>query len=553
MAEEYTLSQEQSNVLENVISSIEENDGKVFSSEDLGIIKHIISPEDLEILRRYFDLDKKVTEGDGFEEFDFWEIYRRQFEKIEEGPRCIELNGAAAKSLMGAIRNIFHHALSGAKSASQENVGESNDEIDQSLGSTEGLGIDSNIQQTVYELYWEMISRCACGVDDAHEVSLALLDTLCGYFWVAQVALIVAAFAMSFGEFWLTVEPLARDPLSQSVCLLKRPDCLLKITDSMKIGLQSLKILVQRISDLTEIFVKYQGEILYDDWGPCPELRFVGYQVVYGVVTSLSHNIALVRMNKEYTTLATEVQQMISSSERLTYLHSYVNARVGYYTRPRCCLYAGVMVLNPYEDIANYMSKLISLTGKLVLGDPSTKRKVTLDKLKNNNHIALLISDFRVQEEEFSSLRKTYTALKNKKTCFEVVWVPMLYQSTTWTADNKKCVSSMGASMPWWQLVKLLEEKEREKVEAAAAKEAEAAEAANASSTVADSKSTNASTEGILAEETIGSEAADDEQSSETADNGEVGEGLDPADASEEFEGENKTDTDDESGGRKEV
>ncbi|KAJ4954917.1 hypothetical protein NE237_011700 [Protea cynaroides] len=103
------------------------------------------------------------------------------------------------------------------------------------------------------------------------------------------------------------------------------------------------------------------------------------------------------------------------------------------------------------------------------------------------------------------------------------------------------------------ELMKLLEEKEREKAEAAAAKEAEAAEAANASSTVAESESINFSAEGILAEETIGTEAADDGESSETADSGEVGGGLDPADATEEVEGANKADADDESGGRKEV
>ncbi|XP_042505588.1 protein SIEVE ELEMENT OCCLUSION A-like [Macadamia integrifolia] len=78
---------------------------------------------------------------------------------------------------------------------------------------------------------------------------------------------------------------------------------------------------------------------------------------------------------------------------------------------------------------------------------------VPLEKLKASTYTALFISDFKVQEEEFSSLTKSYKVLMDlDTTCFEVIWVPMMVdnQSATWTADNKRKVSNMGASMPWY-------------------------------------------------------------------------------------------------------
>ncbi|XP_042478089.1 protein SIEVE ELEMENT OCCLUSION A-like isoform X1 [Macadamia integrifolia] len=316
-----------------------------------------------------------------------------------------------------------------------------------------------------------MISRCACGVDDAHEVTVALLDSLHDYSWAAQIVLLVAAFAISFGEFWQTVEPpltAEEDHLSRSICLLKRPHCLIQATDSVKSGLESMRTLVERIWELTKWLVEFEKEFATSWYATYkksnaaieyPEVLVIGYQVVYSVVTCLFHDIALVRMNKEYTTLATEFQQMRKSSETLAFLQSYIYARRRMYA---IGLHAQYMIdTGPsYLNILKFMSGLISQTGELVLSHATKgketfftkikKLQVTLEKL-TGKCIALFISDFKVQKEEFPSLIKTYKAASNNpNTCFEVVWVPMVDQSTTWTEDNKRTVSNMGTSMPWY-------------------------------------------------------------------------------------------------------
>ncbi|XP_042477771.1 protein SIEVE ELEMENT OCCLUSION B-like [Macadamia integrifolia] len=291
----FSLSQEQI-VLGKVIYSIAENGGKSLSSEDFGIIKHIISPEDFQILRRNFGVTRIFYNGDDKNlPFSLMQFF-------SDIPSIIDVEGDRLsreykyEDLLGFIENIFHHAHFNDKSASQENLRVSNEKINQDLRSIEGLQIDSNIQRTIYELYWKMISGCACGVDDAHEVTVALLDSLHDYSWAAQVVLLVAAFAISFGEFWQTVEPPStteEDHQSRSICLLKRPHCLMQVTDSMKSGLESIKTLVERIWELTKWLVEFEKEFATSWYATYrksnaaieyPEVLVIGYQVVYSVV-----------------------------------------------------------------------------------------------------------------------------------------------------------------------------------------------------------------------------------------------------------------------------
>lgn len=83
-----------------------------------------------------------------------------------------------------------------------------------------------------------------------------MFDLLGNYRWDAKVVLVLAAFATSYGEFWLTMQLYPENPLAVSVAMLKQwPSSISKLKPRFK----ALSLLVKTMIDVTRCIIKFEG------------------------------------------------------------------------------------------------------------------------------------------------------------------------------------------------------------------------------------------------------------------------------------------------------
>lgn len=85
---------------------------------------------------------------------------------------------------------------------------------------------------------------------------MTVFNTLASYSWDAKVVLALAAFSMSYGEFWLTAQLHTVNSLAKSVALLKQLPDILENTDLLKPRFDALNSLVKAMLDVTKCIIE---------------------------------------------------------------------------------------------------------------------------------------------------------------------------------------------------------------------------------------------------------------------------------------------------------
>lgn len=85
---------------------------------------------------------------------------------------------------------------------------------------------------------------------------MILFDLLGNYGWDAKLALILAAFATSYGSFWLLMQLYPRNPLAASVAMIKQ---LPSNLSPLKPRFKALGLLVKTMVDVTKCIIKFEG------------------------------------------------------------------------------------------------------------------------------------------------------------------------------------------------------------------------------------------------------------------------------------------------------
>lgn len=100
---------------------------------------------------------------------------------------------------------------------------------------------------------------CKCtGGGEAHATTVALFNLLSNYSWDAKVVLALAAFAMSYGEFWLTAQLHTVNPLAKSVSLLKQLPDVLEHTDILRPRFEAINSLIRAMLDVTKCIILFK-------------------------------------------------------------------------------------------------------------------------------------------------------------------------------------------------------------------------------------------------------------------------------------------------------
>lgn len=84
---------------------------------------------------------------------------------------------------------------------------------------------------------------------------MILFDLLGKFRWDAKVAVVLAAFATSYGEFWLIMQLYPHNPLAASVAVLKQLP-----TDlwTLKPRFKAMSLLVKKIVEVARLITKFE-------------------------------------------------------------------------------------------------------------------------------------------------------------------------------------------------------------------------------------------------------------------------------------------------------
>ncbi|ERN10513.1 hypothetical protein AMTR_s00166p00028130 [Amborella trichopoda] len=100
---------------------------------------------------------------------------------------------------------------------------------------------------------------CECSRDgDAHATALTLFNSLSNYSWEAKVVLVIAAFALSYGEFWLIAQLSIINPLAKSILLVKKFSDIHEHAETSEPRFEALVSLVKAMLDVTKCIIEFK-------------------------------------------------------------------------------------------------------------------------------------------------------------------------------------------------------------------------------------------------------------------------------------------------------
>ncbi|KAB5545223.1 hypothetical protein DKX38_013335 [Salix brachista] len=164
------------------------------------------------------------------------------------------------------------------------------------------------LSYTISKISCQMSSKCYGG-GDAHETTMEILNLVSSYSWDAKVALALAAFAVTYGEFWLVTQLYLPSPLA-GVDQLRRKSVLLLISD-LELSHEELSMLEQLYSEAREQpgRPESQYEIVWlpvvdrsTPWNETKEKMFETFQSMmpwYSVLHPSLLDVAVIRYIKE--------------------------------------------------------------------------------------------------------------------------------------------------------------------------------------------------------------------------------------------------------------
>lgn len=85
-----------------------------------------------------------------------------------------------------------------------------------------------------------------------------MFNSLSHYTWDAKVVTALAAFAVSYGEFWLTAQLHTVNPLARSVALLKQLPDILEHSEALKPRFEALNNLTKAMLDVAKCIIQFK-------------------------------------------------------------------------------------------------------------------------------------------------------------------------------------------------------------------------------------------------------------------------------------------------------
>ncbi|CAI0425884.1 unnamed protein product [Linum tenue] len=327
-------------------------------------------------------------------------------------------------------------------------------------------------EETLGQILWKISSEARIkkpsfvfvGKGNQHGRTMALFDLLGSYRWDAKVALVLASFAASYGQFWL-INQLHHDiPLASSIAMVKQlPRELIMLRPRFK----ALNLLLKTMVDVTKCIIKFEGLPLRHvklDVEPIGTTKLSIYVAAYWVVRSSLSCFSLVA---DLTAMKPEKVHVFSSLKLVLEcncscsmgdvehgIKAEQNLASPQWAKLKMSQKLPTLFWEEHHDNQDVLEMLLALKDNLPLKEPSTKSKLGVTELKDKVVILLISKPQLLPLDELLLLvHQTYGHSHHKEfeAKYRVVWVPVT-ESDHWTETEKERFSILSNSLPWYSL-----------------------------------------------------------------------------------------------------
>ncbi|GAB2283833.1 hypothetical protein Dimus_018320 [Dionaea muscipula] len=321
-----------------------------------------------------------------------------------------------------------------------------------------------------------IIERVSCEMSckswagsDAHDATLSVLKLLAHFPWEAKAILTLAAFSLTYGEFWLLAQIYSTNPLAKSMALLKQLPLVMEHSGSFKSQFDAINKLIKAILNVARCIVDFKelpsAYITEDE----PMLKAVWsyfplavYWTIRSTVGAAAHITSLTSRSQEYLPSATEAWELSNWQSNWEYKLQMIYEYFTGTMRTLLQLIERKREDEAYDILRKFIYEMIHIDNIPVLNrivgikddpqpifDCSTKRRVQLEVLRRKN-VLLLISDLNISPEELSMLEQIYNDSKIHQ--YEIVWLPIIDHSIQWSDALQAQFERLQASMQWYSI-----------------------------------------------------------------------------------------------------
>ncbi|CAN0925178.1 Protein SIEVE ELEMENT OCCLUSION B [Linum grandiflorum] len=344
----------------------------------------------------------------------------------------------------------------------------------------EALLADQTLQASTMELLESLafvIDRvasemsCTCfGGGDAHGSAMAILKMLGSFSWDAKLVIVLAAFAMNYGEFWLIAQNYTSNQLAKAVAILKQLPEILEKSNSQKPLFDAVKNLIKTMLDIGKCVIKFKelpSEYITSDVAALSmamsHIPIAVYWTVRSIVACASQITGLVGQGHGHLVATTEAWELSSLGHKLSNMCSHLEAQLGTcykHIDEKKFIHSYQNLIHLFEtmqiDNMKILKALIYAKDDLQpLVDCASKKRVHLDVLRKKN-VLLLISSLDILQEELAILEQIYNESRVDPTRrdiqYEVVWVPIVDPAIPWTEMKQKQFENLQSTMRWYSV-----------------------------------------------------------------------------------------------------
>ncbi|PKA54490.1 hypothetical protein AXF42_Ash000324 [Apostasia shenzhenica] len=335
-----------------------------------------------------------------------------------------------------------------------------------SLHHAELIAMLKAITYPVHRISNEVTYKCSGGVD-AHTIAVAVFHSLSTYTWDAKAVMALAALAINYGEFWLTVQLHSVNPLAKSLALLKQLPDVIEYTDILKPRFDVISNLVMVMIEVTKCIISFT-ELPSDYISPdssemaktMAHIPTAVYWVIRGVIACISQNISLIGFGHEYMSTATETWDLSTIAHKLANIQGHLTKQLELCSRhidEKRHLESYQTLVRLFDTIhidnMKILRALMYSKDDMPLFDGFTKKRANIDVLRRKI-VMLLITDLDISHEELFVLMQIYSDAHHGKIerHYEVVWLPVTDRHHPWTESREEDFNRLAMNMPWCRL-----------------------------------------------------------------------------------------------------
>ncbi|XP_021729945.1 protein SIEVE ELEMENT OCCLUSION B-like isoform X1 [Chenopodium quinoa] len=310
----------------------------------------------------------------------------------------------------------------------------------------------------------EMTCKVLSGVD-AHNTTLAVLNMLQHFSWEAKVVLTLAAFALTYGDFWLLVQIYSTNALGKAMALIKRLPMVMEKGGAFRHQFDATNNLIKAMLETTRCIVEF-GELPSTYISPeDPEVKaaihhfpIAVYWIVRSAAAAATHITTLSSRGLEHGAATSESWELSNWAHKLKTISEHLRetlSRVYQLIREKRDIDAYNMIKKIiYETIHVDNMKVLNVLIYAENEDPQlfdgpSKTRVHLEVLRRKN-VLLLISDLDIKPGELFMLEQSYT--DSKVHSYDIVWIPVVDHPHQWTDAMHAKFENLKTSMPWYSV-----------------------------------------------------------------------------------------------------